>query len=166
MVNCITNCSNHGNCTYSTSNKFVCKCEDYFSGQSCQADIRPCSAKPCLNNGTCIQNLTSGSFRCECGSIYEGIYCQIKKDICQNETCSKKGNCVDVENKPKCSCFSLYFGDKCEIESNEKKIIKSVVSTASIIAIITLVIFYLSCFCCDLSSFFGFTRNKPYNRKE
>lgn len=165
MGDCISNCSNRGNCTFLNNRKYICKCEMYFSGQSCQIDSRPCSSKPCINNGTCFQNLTTGTFNCNCGDFYEGIYCHIKKDVCKNETCSNNGNCEDLNNQAICSCFSMYLGNKCEIESNEKKVIKSVVSTASIIAILILVFFYLTFVCCDLFTFFGFgRRNSEFNR--
>lgn len=160
MGDCISNCSNHGNCTFLNIKKYICKCEKFYSGQSCQVDLRPCSSKPCMNNGTCIQNLTSEIFSCNCGEFYEGVNCEIKKNVCQNETCSKNGNCKDFDNQPKCSCFSLFLGDKCEIESNEKKIVKSVVTTASLIAIIVLTLFCLSCICCDLLSLCGFGKNR------
>ena len=74
-----------------------------------------------------------------------------KIDLCENEKCSKNGICFDSGNEAKCKCFTYFSGDKCEIESNEINNVKIVISTASIIAIIILVMTY----CCMIFSDFS-----------
>lgn len=135
----------------------------YFTGATCATDLRPCSVNPCMNNGTCIQNITditNPSYYCDCGQYYEGIFCQTKIDVCKNETCSRQGSCIDVDNQPKCVCFNSYLGDKCDTLSESLKTTKRVVTTASVIAILTLIALYSSFVLCDIHKFFFMNRDK------
>jgi hypothetical protein len=105
---------------------------------------------PCLNGGKCVEDFPSlnSSYTCECSSAYIGMNCEERIDFCQNETCLKSFVCfVDENNMPKC---------KCEIKSEEKKEIEAVISTASIIAIISLFMIYLLTIVSDL---FGLYQN-------
>ena len=66
LSGCIVNCTNRGFCRFdSVSNSFMCSCDEYYTGQVCQIDLRACSSAPCLNNATCVDNNTQ-SFKCEC----------------------------------------------------------------------------------------------------
>ena len=159
MSDCIVNCSNHGMCKYSGNGTFTCACQGDYGGKTCQQNLLPCSQSPCLNNGTCYQNSTSlnqtaDSYYCECSPLYYGTNCEYKIDVCQNETCSSNGVCKDVNSIPTCQCFLNYYGDKCQTESSQQKTIKTVTSTASIIAIATLVAFYSLIVISDLMNFF------------
>jgi hypothetical protein len=149
---CILNCSNKGLCKFDLfTNKYICLCKSiYSSGYACQIDTRPCSSNPCLNNATCVDYLNheksnSSSFRCECDKYHRGTNCESEIDICQNETCSSNGNCYNLNNKAKCKCFSMYSGEKCELESNELKTNKLVISYSTKAAILIVILFY-SCF--------------------
>ena len=152
---CLNNCSQNGQCTFSQSlNKFICDCDLFYSGSKCEIDIRPCSLNYCFNNGTCIQNLTdpaSASYFCSCSKYYTGRLCETKLDICQNETCSNNGQCADINNTPKCVCFSSYKGDKCELMNDSLKLTKNFISIASSFAILFIVIFYLMFIVLDFS---------------
>ena len=151
---CLGNCSNNGLCEYSlTKQKFNCVCDLYFTGAECEYDIRPCSKSPCLNNGECIQNLTNLtdiSFYCNCSQFYGGVYCENKVDLCQNETCFSNGNCVELNNSPKCKCFNLYEGDRCEIISSSLKTRTKVKTVTVTIAIVSIVVFYMIIIAGDL----------------
>ena len=103
-------------------------------------------------------------FECFCGKYYKGQYCESKIDICQNETCSGNGHCEDVNKQAKCKCFSLYLGEKCETKSNELEIIQTVLSTASIVAIIAVFLFYLCILSMDMAKIC--TKNKNKKRKK
>ena len=70
--------------------------------------------------------------------------------MCENETCSDHGYCKDVDHKATCQCFGMYKGEKCEFETQEKKAIKNVVSSASIIAIVIIISFYALIIISDL----------------
>lgn len=99
-------------------------------------------------------------FKCLCDKHYSGRYCESKIDICQNETCSGNGRCVDARNQVKCDCFNMYLGDKCETKSNELKTIQAFISTASIIAIISVVLFYVCIILMDLERICKRDKNK------
>ncbi|CAF0853744.1 unnamed protein product [Brachionus calyciflorus] len=165
---CLTNCSNNGKCNHdSILDKFFCVCNENYFGSSCKIDLRPCSSNPCLNNGTCsnIKGDKTLNYECQCyGDYYSGRNCEVKIDVCLNETCSNKGQCFDLNHTPKCKCFSMYSGDRCEIESNNLKIIKNVIKLSSIIAIIILNIFYGLCLISDITS--AFCNAKKMNRKK
>lgn len=171
--NCIVNCSSNGVCKYTGNKTFSCECKANYAGQTCQQDIRPCSHSPCVNNGTCVSNVTSTSnsnnqsYICDCPEFYYGKNCEQKVDVCQNETCSGNGNCMDVNSVPKCSCFAMYSGNHCEIESQQKKTLQQVSATTSIIAIVTLVIFYGLVVLSDILDFCCIHKDKfkPTNKK-
>jgi hypothetical protein len=157
---CIVNCSNSGQCKFDfLINNFFCSCNSiYLSGYACQIDLRPCSSNPCLNNATCVDFSNSGSyssslFSCVCDEYYEGFYCESKIDVCQNETCSSHGYCLDVNNKAKCACSSMYWGERCEMESNELKTAKEIISIASILAVVIIILFYIFIFLLDVAKF-------------
>ena len=157
LNDCMTNCSNNGICVYaSLQNKYLCQCFTYFSGSMCQIDLRPCSENPCLNGGLCIQNgssIVDLSYYCICMQYYEGLRCELKTDICSNETCSNHGTCIDLFNTTKCKCYDLYEGVKCEFESEYLKTINKVIKSSLIIAIIAIIIFYLTFIASDLFDF-------------
>lgn len=140
----------------------MCVCNfEYFQGSACEFDVRPCSSNPCLNNGTCLDYFSKGynlellkmknTFQCVCNKYFEGAYCEAKINVCQNETCSSHGNCVDLNNEPKCECFNLYEGDKCETATSTLQTIKTVVSVSSLIAIGVVIGFYMGIILMDLA---------------
>ena len=156
---CLLNCSNKGVCSFNPdTNKLFCLCKSaYLIGDSCQIDTRPCSSNPCLNNGSCsdIRNNNSTlEFKCSCGRFYEGIYCESKIDVCKNETCSGNGKCEDVNSQAKCKCFSMFLGERCEAKSEELVKIQSVISTATLIAIIAVGLFYCTFIAMDISKMY------------
>ncbi|RNA36805.1 protocadherin Fat 1 isoform X1 [Brachionus plicatilis] len=126
MNDCLKNCSGNGLCKLIDKTLFFCECFSNFAGSSCQINTLPCASNPCLNNGTCVNNLANKTFICHCqqdnngNDLYFRKNCQNKVDVCANETCSKNGVCYDVNDKAKCKCFYSYSGEKCNIESDEK----------------------------------------------
>ena len=156
---CLGNCSNQGKC-FKGSQKFVCLCDAFFDGATCQRDLKPCSSNPCLNNALCIEDLIKFSYQCNCSDQFEGTNCQTKKDICFNETCSFNGYCIDDNDFPKCKCFYQYSGEKCQIESSDIKFRKFVVTTSTVIVILFLIIFFFLIILIDLSEFFCKTNIK------
>ena len=145
LNDCLNNCSNSGECKF-VQDKFSCSCSTYYLGATCASDIRPCSSSPCLNYGTCIQNLTdlsSPTYHCDCGFLYNGQNCEIKIDVCENETCSNNGKCIDSNNQPKCKCFDLYSGDHCETVSESLARIKTIRTSATRVAILIICLLYL-----------------------
>ncbi|CAF0795326.1 unnamed protein product [Brachionus calyciflorus] len=160
LTDCLKNCSGNGKCKVSLKDfKFLCDCLDFFSGSSCNIDIRPCSSNPCKNNGTCINNLVNKSYTCQCfNEFFYGKNCEFKRDVCENETCSKNGVCYEFQNESKCKCYSLYNGTRCEILSDELNVIKFAIKTSSIIAIAILVLTFVFIAINDLVNF-SFKKN-------
>ena len=151
LNSCLLNCSKRGAC-YLKGNSY-CSCNSkYITGKNCEIDTRPCALNSCLNNSTCVDFTNSNnynislssnsSYKCKCNSFHYGEYCEIKVDICRNETCSGNGNCLDENNSPKCKCFNLFYGEKCEFESAELRTAKSIITFASVTALITIFLFY------------------------
>ncbi|XP_078574921.1 uncharacterized protein LOC144861084 [Branchiostoma floridae x Branchiostoma japonicum] len=84
----------------------------------CEIDLDECSAKPCLNNGTCYEEHPVG-FGCTCEPGYEGDICEIDIDECANVTCENGGTCVDGINEYACDCPIGIEGDHCEINIDD-----------------------------------------------
>ncbi len=137
IIGCLVNCSSQGTCKLdSLSNQYMCFCNQYFKGNKCDIDIRPCSNNPCMNSGYCINDINMiDQYTCNCTQYYNGSRCENKIDLCQNETCSSNGYCYEVKNEAKCKCFNLYSGDKCEIKSSILKVIR-ITQTVSVIIVI------------------------------
>lgn len=45
-----------------------------FEGDTCMDDINECLAKPCKNQGTCLNSI--GSYTCKCSAKYTGPLCE------------------------------------------------------------------------------------------
>eukprot|EP00058_Branchiostoma_floridae_P005501 XP_002590989.1 hypothetical protein BRAFLDRAFT_119094 [Branchiostoma floridae] len=84
----------------------------------CEIDLDECSAKPCLNNGTCYEEHPVG-FGCTCEPGYEGDICEIDIDECANVTCENGGTCVDGINEYSCDCPIGIEGTHCEINIDD-----------------------------------------------
>ena len=81
------------------------------------------------------------TFECDCDQTggYEGRYCESMIDLCKNETCSKNGICKQNANMTtSCDCFKMFKGEKCELTTEEKKIIENTISASTATAIIIL----------------------------
>lgn len=159
---CLTNCSNNGLCTLDSNQNFVCSCFEFYSGKSCEKDLRPCSSYPCLKNGTCI-NIINGSsyeFECKCKYPYYSKYCELKINICQNITCSNQGVCYLNDTQPLCRCFNGYYGINCEEISQELARIKLISNISGYLAITCIVVFLSFFVIMDISKFFAFLFDK------
>ena len=165
LSDCLSNCSNSSECKF-VQDKFSCSCSTYYIGATCATDIRPCSSSPCLNNGTCIQNLTdlsSPTYYCDCGLLFNGENCEIKIDVCQNETCLNNGKCIDSNNKPKCKCFDLYSGTRCETVSESLGRINTIRTSATRVAILIICLLYLFVVFLDVTRKFS-TKKRSFKK--
>ena len=175
LSSCLANCSNQGICILNQMHVYVCECNEYKTGISCQSDMRPCFSGPCLNNGICTNNYNQTSFECTCSSqLYFGRYCENKLDLCLNETtnvCIKgQGFCMIVNGSQiQCKCFTGYSGVKCELMSNSLMTQKAIISASTIIAIVVLVLFGIMILCFDFTKYFLIKNRKqkepPKKRK-
>lgn len=151
----LMNCSSNGLITYNFEENLYCACNQYFAGTACETDLKPCSRDPCLNNSTCIDELTDNTFTCLCDhSRYYGKRCEYQIDHCQNETCSNHGTCKEYFNNYKCNCFYLYEGEKCEKEAYKLKLLRKVIKGSMITAIIVIISLYLFTIFIDFSSYY------------
>jgi hypothetical protein len=124
--------------------KYVCLCQEFYNGTSCQLDIRPCANLICLNSGQCIED-TLQSVTCNCTLGFYGSQCQYALNPCLNVTCSNNGYCFTNDtatsktgNSTKlaqCKCYADYEGEQCEIEKKWAKFVKYVTLSSLAIAL-------------------------------
>ena len=168
LSSCLANCSNQGICVLDSQNKFKCQCSQFRAGASCQSDTRPCASSPCLNNGTCSNMNNFTSFECTCqNELFYGRFCENKLDLCLNSTsCIKdQGYCQMNGSQPICKCFLGYFGIKCEMVSASLIIRKSMISAATLIAIIIMVCYAITILCFDFTKYFLFKKKDKIQKK-
>ncbi len=95
-------------------------------------DVDECSTLPCMNHGTCIDQVNG--YSCECNPGFTGPKCEsgtvlflqyhgyIKPsnlyfqdvDECSTFPCLNHGTCTDEVNGYSCKCPPGYVGIKCE----------------------------------------------------
>ena len=163
MTNCLLSCSNRGQCRQdSNTGKLFCACyESYFTGDSCQYDSRPCLSSPCLNGASCSNILAnnSSSFKCNCISSFFGTNCQNIKDLCANITCIKdQGYCQinyrDLIPTAWCFCLNGYLRDDYSQKPLALQVHKTVVSVATILAIVIISLFWAFILIMDYLKYF------------
>ncbi|KRY74869.1 Neurogenic locus notch -like protein, partial [Trichinella pseudospiralis] len=119
LVSCV-----HGTCKYNLfeNGDYVsfCDCNPGFQGNDCSIDIDECADEgnyPCLNNGTCFNDV--GSYHCQCSIKFEGVHCEKKIDPCGSNPCSNQATCITLSDDPKeyeCQCQIGFEGRLCEIK--------------------------------------------------
>lgn len=65
-------CGEHGACHEEFMGGAICKCDEGYTGTSCEEEINPCYPNPCANGGKCED--TNG-FNCSCADGFSGITC-------------------------------------------------------------------------------------------
>ena len=76
-------------------------------------DIDECELDPCLNGGTCVDQVNE--FICECAPGYTGSTCAENIDECVSTPCVNGGMCLDHVDYYTCCCPQGYTGVNCEI---------------------------------------------------
>ena len=134
---CLINCSNHGYCKLSAHTlQYICECEVYFGGSTCQTDSRACSTRPCLNNGTCVSMPNdTASFICECPNNYYGRFCENQLNLCSNKACSPNGYCLinEMTSLAQCKCKTGYFGESCQSRDEVAKMVRACAQIISVL---------------------------------
>jgi hypothetical protein len=170
LSSCLANCSNQGICELNSFEQYVCQCNQFRMGASCQTDSRPCSSSPCLNKGTCsnVMDNNKTSFRCNCEkNLYFGVHCEHHVNLCSNNTeiCfNNQGYCIMNGTKPMCKCFMDYSGNNCEIMSTSLVVKKAIINVSTITAIIVIVCFIIMIISFDYTKYF-LMRNKIMIKK-
>ncbi|XP_045491219.1 neurogenic locus notch homolog protein 1 isoform X1 [Colias croceus] len=92
---------------------FRCFCEPGYTGDRCELEYNECESSPCVNGGTCTDQV--GGFTCACDRGYTGPMCQFKVDLCSPNPCSEQRYCVDHGNSYACECPRGFVGEECHI---------------------------------------------------
>jgi hypothetical protein len=166
---CLANCSNQGICTLNSAQKFVCQCNQYKTGSSCQIDTRPCITNPCLNNGTCYNINNETSFQCSCQSnIFYGVYCENMADLCKNSTIcfNNQGYCIMNGTQAMCKCKKDYSGVSCEISSVSLAVTKKIIDAATIIVILVFVFLIFLILFLDYTKYFTAKKQKSIKKSQ
>lgn len=109
-----TECHNEGVCVNGT-----CFCSPGFTGESCATNIDECrqSEQPCLNNGTCIDQVND--YKCECPPGFRGDFCEESIDMCLGSPCFNQAKCINLRTDFICECEAGWEGKTCEKNIDE-----------------------------------------------
>ncbi|XP_049525516.1 uncharacterized protein LOC119461779 [Dermacentor silvarum] len=72
-----------------------------------------CTPNPCLNGGSCIEDVTSKKRLCSCTPPFAAMFCHVH--VCDvGDACSGRGNCsVSSSGALQCSCQQGFQGPDC-----------------------------------------------------
>ncbi len=84
---------------------------------SCASEYTPCDLKPCLNNGTCTDNVTATAFTfsCACPTGYTGDNCIARKTCCSDSSNSAVSIfCLEADKLAKLHCSFAILQAVCD----------------------------------------------------
>ena len=76
-------------------------------------DIDECTSNPCVNGGTCIDQVNG--YRCQCTSKWQGPRCQLDADECSGSPCVNAYACRNLVGDYRCDCQPGWSGKNCDI---------------------------------------------------
>uniref|UniRef100_A0A8B9EVS5 Neurogenic locus notch homolog protein 1 n=1 Tax=Anser cygnoides TaxID=8845 RepID=A0A8B9EVS5_ANSCY len=84
-----------------------------FLGPNCQTNINECASNPCLNQGTCIDDVAG--YTCNCLLPYTGATCEDVLAPCAGGPCKNGGECRESEDYESfsCVCPPGWQGGRC-----------------------------------------------------
>ena len=80
--------------TLSTLSRFECECRDGFIGETCETNVDDCASNPCMNGGSCRDEV--GTYVCSCPSGWTGDRCELDIGYCDSEPCENDAQCVNL----------------------------------------------------------------------
>ena len=172
LSDCLANCSSQGMCFLNALGQFLCVCNVNYTGSKCEIDKRFCAYQGCANGGRCVDigDSTIGNytnFTCVCPYPFYGRHCETTLDLCKDETCSDHGYCMVVNvTNTLCKCYYMYEGVHCELITERLQVIRRVITTSTILAIIIIILFYATIVTLDLMSFFMNKGKLPKKKPE
>ncbi|XP_052765018.1 uncharacterized protein LOC128206514 isoform X2 [Mya arenaria] len=90
--------------------RYYCQCKPGFEGTKCEINTNECDSNPCVNGGTCVDQINS--FRCNCPNYFEGTFCETYVNPCQTKSCgaNTQAKCIDIYSdcQPLCVCSPGY----------------------------------------------------------
>ncbi|XP_052242373.1 fibropellin-1-like [Dreissena polymorpha] len=98
----------------------LCRCLPGYNsdgtGYNC-TEIDECQSSPCLNGGSC--NNEVDRFTCTCDAGWNGTHCQQNINDCLPSPCLNGATCQDGVNTFTCNCTAGYKGPLCATDINE-----------------------------------------------
>uniref|UniRef100_A0A671W0Q0 Sushi, nidogen and EGF like domains 1 n=1 Tax=Sparus aurata TaxID=8175 RepID=A0A671W0Q0_SPAAU len=94
----------------------ICGIQGDWSQPPVCEEINECLSHPCLNGGTCRNQV--GSYMCECDEGFSGKRCQTDQDSCESNPCLNGGTCRGYRRNYLCVCKEGFFGDQCQMLEN------------------------------------------------
>ncbi|XP_076009719.1 sushi, nidogen and EGF-like domain-containing protein 1 [Genypterus blacodes] len=92
----------------------ICGIQGDWSQPPVCEEINECLSQPCLNGGTCRDQVAS--YLCDCVEGFSGKRCQTVVSECLSEPCKYGGTCEDLPGSYLCHCPQGFKGKSCEIE--------------------------------------------------
>ncbi|XP_067868625.1 protein crumbs homolog 1-like isoform X1 [Heterodontus francisci] len=106
--------------SYADASGYICLCQLGFAGEHCSVNIDECESDPCMNKGTCEDQING--FQCHCAPGFTGVMCQIDINECKNSPCENGGICEDFIADYTCHCLTMdeddvtWGGKNCSIQ--------------------------------------------------
>ncbi|XP_034035125.1 sushi, nidogen and EGF-like domain-containing protein 1 [Thalassophryne amazonica] len=94
----------------------ICGIQGAWSQPPVCEEVNECLSQPCLNGGTCRDQVAY--FLCECDDGFTGNRCQTEADGCESNPCLNGGVCRGYRRNILCLCKEGFFGERCEILEN------------------------------------------------
>lgn len=94
----------------------ICNIQGDWSHPPICEEVNECLSQPCLNGGTCRDQVAS--FLCECDKGFSGNRCQTGGSKCLPDTCKNGGTCENKSGSYLCHCPPGFKGHSCEKEQD------------------------------------------------
>ena len=75
-------------------NRFECECREGFVGEFCDNNVNDCASDPCMNGGSCSDQV--GGYVCSCPSGWGGDRCEQDIGYCDSDPCENNAECINL----------------------------------------------------------------------